>query len=145
MRILMRKLTLLILCALCSAVAGAQDIGTPDDYRLASGDKVRITVYGHEDLSGEFEVDSTGQLSLPLIQDIDAANKTLNQLELDIEDALRPDYLKNPRLSVEILSYRPFYIVGEVNDPGSYPYVSGMSVINPCPPCCTAASAICVE
>jgi polysaccharide export outer membrane protein len=102
----------------------------PDDYRLATGDRLRVSVYGHDDLSGEFEVDGRGQLSLPLIQDIDAANKTLNELEADITDELQPDYLKNPRVSVEILSYRPFYIVGEVNDPGSYPFVSGMTVIN---------------
>jgi protein involved in polysaccharide export with SLBB domain len=101
-----------------------------DDYRLATGDRLRVSVYGHDDLSGEFEVDGKGQLSLPLIQDIDAANKTLNELEADITDELQPDYLKNPRVSVEILSYRPFYIVGEVNDPGSYPFVSGMTVIN---------------
>ena len=67
---------------------------------------------------------------MPLIQDIDAVNKTLNELEIDITNELQPDYLKNPRVSVEILSYRPFYIVGEVNDPGSYPFVSGMTVIN---------------
>jgi protein involved in polysaccharide export with SLBB domain len=102
----------------------------PDDYRLAAGDQLRVSVYGHDDLSGEFEVDGKGQLSLPLIQDIDAANKTLNELEADITDELQPDYLKNPRVSVEILSYRPFYIVGEVNSPGSYPFVSGMTVIN---------------
>jgi protein involved in polysaccharide export with SLBB domain len=102
----------------------------PDDYRLAAGDRLRVSVYGHDDLSGEFEVDGKGQLSLPLIQDIDAVNKTLNELEVDIKNRLQPDYLKNPRVSVEILSYRPFYIVGEVNDPGSYPFVSGMTVIN---------------
>ena len=112
------------------AVVAEEAAAIPDDYRLAAGDQLRVSVYGHDDLSGEFEVDGKGQLSLPLIQDIDAANKTLNELEADITDALQPDYLKNPRVSVEILSYRPFYIVGEVNAPGSYPFVSGMTVIN---------------
>jgi polysaccharide export outer membrane protein len=110
--------------------ASAQDLAVDNDYRLAAGDRVRITVYGHEDLSGEFEVDGTGQLSLPLVQDVDAVDKTLNELERDIENALKPDYLRNPRVSVEILNYRPFYIMGEVKTPGSYPYVSGMTVIN---------------
>jgi len=125
-----------IICAVVWGLAGAgvtvaQELApVPDDYRLAAGDQLRVSVYGHDDLSGEFEVDGNGQLSLPLIQDIVAANKTLNELELDIANALQPDYLKNPRVSVEILSYRPFYIVGEVNEPGSYPYVSGMTVIN---------------
>jgi len=111
-------------------VVAEEASGLPDDYRLATGDRLRVSVYGHDDLSGEFEVDGRGQLSLPLIQDIDAANKTLNELEADITDELQPDYLKSPRVSVEIISYRPFYIVGEVNDPGSYPFVSGMTVIN---------------
>jgi len=111
-------------------VLAEEAAAVPDDYRLAAGDQLRVSVYGHDDLSGEFVVDGKGQLSLPLIQDIDAANKTLNELEADITDKLQPDYLKNPRVSVEVLSYRPFYIVGEVNDPGSYPYVSGMTVIN---------------
>ena len=112
------------------AVAAEEAASVPDDYRLATGDRLRVSVYGHDDLSGEFEVDGNGQLSLPLIQDMDAANKTLNELEADITNELQPDYLKNPRVSVEVLSYRPFYIVGEVNEPGSYPYVSGMTVIN---------------
>ena len=101
-----------------------------DGYRVAAGDMLRVSVYGHPDLSGEFRVDGSGQLSLPLIQDVEAQNKTLNQLEADITAKLQPDYLKSPRVSVEIMNYRPFYIVGEVNDPGSYPYVSGMTVIN---------------
>ena len=101
-----------------------------DGYRVAAGDMLRVSVYGHPDLSGEFRVDGSGQLSLPLIQDVEAQNKTLNELEADITAKLQPDYLKSPRVSVEILNYRPFYIVGEVNDPGSYPYVSGMTVIN---------------
>jgi protein involved in polysaccharide export with SLBB domain len=112
------------------AVAAEEASAISDDYRLAAGDQLRVSVYGHDDLSGEFEVDGKGQLSLPLIQDIDAANKTLNELEADITDELQPDYLKNPRVSVEVISYRPFYIVGEVNAPGSYPFVSGMTVIN---------------
>jgi protein involved in polysaccharide export with SLBB domain len=113
-----------------TAAVWAQESSVPTDYRLAAGDRLRVSVYGHEDLSGDFEVDGAGQLSLPLIQDIDAANKTLNELEKDITNALMPDFLKNPRVSVEILNYRPFYIVGEVNAPGSYAYVSGMTVIN---------------
>jgi polysaccharide export outer membrane protein len=100
------------------------------EYRLGSGDRVRVTVFGHEDLSGELEVDGAGQLSLPLVQQVRAAGLTVNELEEAIRDALKPDYLKNPRVSVEVLNYRPFYILGEVKNPGSYPYVNGMTVIN---------------
>jgi len=110
------------------AAGDEQTTGTV--YRLSPGDTLRITVYGHEDLSGEFEVDATGRVSLPLIGDIAAANTTVNELEHAVIDALRPDYLKNPRVSVELADYRPFYIFGEVKSPGSYPYSSGMTVIS---------------
>jgi len=111
-------------------LAAAEDMVVADDYRLAAGDRVRVSIYGHEDLSGEFEVDGTGQLSLPLIMNVIAGGLTRKELEADITAKLQPDFLKNPRVSVEILNYRPFYIVGEVNKPGSYGYVSGMKVIN---------------
>ena len=99
-------------------------------YRLDAGDRVKVTVFGHEDLSGDFEVDGAGRLSLPLIQHVQAAGSTLAELEEAITNKLKPDFLKNPRVSVEVLNYRPFYILGEVKNPGSYPYVNGMTVIN---------------
>ena len=97
---------------------------------MATGDTVRVTVYGHEDLSGEFEVDGAGRISLPLIRDVVAAGRSLQELEEIITAELSPDYLKQPRVSAEVLNYRPFYIIGEVGEPGSYPYVNGMTVIN---------------
>jgi polysaccharide export outer membrane protein len=100
------------------------------DYKLGSGDKVRVTVFGHEDLSGEFEVDGSGHISLPLIRDMTAKGLTVKQLEQTIIDRLKPDYLKDPSVSVDVLNYRPFYIYGEVNNPGSYAYVNGMTVVN---------------
>ena len=100
------------------------------DYRLAAGDEVRVTVYGHEDLSGEFEVDANGRISLPLVGAVEASGTTTSELNARITDALKPDYLKNPQVSTEVLSYRPLYILGEVAEPGSYPYVKGMTVIN---------------
>jgi len=99
-------------------------------YRLAVGDELRVTVYGHEDLSGEFDIDATGSVSLPLIGDVHAAGLTTTELEDTITALLQPDYLKNPRVSAELISYRPFYIFGEVKLPGSYPYTNGMTVIS---------------
>jgi polysaccharide export outer membrane protein len=99
-------------------------------YKLASGDRVAITVFGHEDLSGEFEINGAGMISMPLISDVDAAGLTVNELEVAIVDALQPDYLINPIVSAEILTFRPIYIIGEVINPGSYPYTNGMTVIN---------------
>lgn len=114
-----------------SLQAQAPDNGAVEvAYRLSIGDKLRITVYGHEDLSGEFDVDATGNLSLPLIGDVRATGLTANELEAEITNLLRPDYLKNPRVSAELLNYRPFYIFGEVKTPGSFPYANGMTVIS---------------
>jgi len=123
--------TVLILCSVFACFIAASPVSADDAGGfLSSGDTLRITVYGHEDLSGEFEVDAIGRVSLPLIGDVEAAGKTVNELKNVVIDALRPDYLKNPRVSIEIADYRPFYIFGEVKSPGSYPYASGMTVIS---------------
>jgi protein involved in polysaccharide export with SLBB domain len=100
------------------------------DYKLGNGDKVRITVFGQPDLTGEYYVDGTGMLAFPLIGQIRAGGLTANEFERALVAKLKPDYLKNPNVSAVVLTYRPFYIVGEVKAPGSYAYVSGMSVIN---------------
>lgn len=99
-------------------------------YRLGPGDQLRVTVFGHEDLSGEFEVDGSGNISMPLINNVVAEGKTPDELEQAIVAELSPDYLRDPRVSVDVVNYRPFYIFGEVNAPGSYPYVNGMTVLN---------------
>jgi polysaccharide export outer membrane protein len=101
-----------------------------DPYILGSGDKLRITVFGNEDVSGDVEVDPSGQISLPLIQKVPASGKTVAQLQDDIFARLSPDYIKNPKITIEILTYRPFYIYGEVQRPGSYPYAAGLTVVN---------------
>lgn len=99
-------------------------------YTLGAGDKIKITVFGQPDLSGEFDVDSTGNISLPLINVVPAQGKTVRELEASIAQRLSPDYVRDPNITVEVLNYRPFYIFGEVNQPGSYAYVNGMTVLN---------------
>lgn len=101
-----------------------------NSYTLGPGDRLRLTVFGHEDLSGEFDVDGTGTIAPPLVGNIRAQGLTVRQVEKTIGDRLSPDYLRNPSVSVEVMTYRPFYIFGEVNTPGSYPYVNGMTVLN---------------
>ena len=123
---LIRFWAIVLICLLGSSPAVSQDY----EYSLGTGDFLRVTVFGHEDLSGEFEVDSAGRISLPLIGDLLVVNRSLDNVEQLIVSALKPDYLKNPQISVEIIGYRPFYIIGEVANPGSYPYVGGMRVIN---------------
>ena len=126
-----------------TAAVRAQDAGSavalPSDadaasiigrYQLGSGDQIRVTVYGEEDLSGEFEIDGSGTIGLPLIGSVTIGGKNLSVAQGLIADQLADGFLVSPRVSIEVLNYRPFYILGEVKSPGSYPYVSGMSVLN---------------
>lgn len=103
---------------------------TPQEYRLGPGDQVHVVVFNQQSLTGDYQVDGSGKLAFPLIGTVQAGGKTANQVEKEIADKLSPDYLRDPNITVEVLKYRPFYIVGEVKNPGSYPYVDGMSVIN---------------
>lgn len=100
-----------------------------DDYTLGTGDRLRVTVFGHQDLSGEFQVDSSGRVTLPLIGDLPVIRRTLQDVEDQIIAKLKPNYLRNPQVSVEIISYRNIYVLGEVAKPGPYPYVGRMTVI----------------
>jgi polysaccharide export outer membrane protein len=107
------------------AAAVCQD----DAYRLGTGDGLRITVFGQEDLSREVEVDSAGRITLPLIGDFLVVGRTLKDVEKMMVEALTPDYFRNPVVSVEVIEYRDFFILGEVANPGPYPYVGKMTVI----------------
>ncbi|MBO9557450.1 MAG: polysaccharide export protein [Caulobacter sp.] len=100
------------------------------DYKLGSGDKVRLTVYGEPSLSGEFFVSSSGMTSLPLIGDVKAAGLTVREFQDAVQKALSDGYLRDPRVAAEVLNFRPFYILGEVMKPGTYPYTSGLTVLN---------------
>ena len=98
------------------------------NYRLGAGDKMKITVYGEQDLSGEFLVTANGHVQFPLLGEIQAADLTAQELAKSLTAALGAKYLRDPRVSIEIQNYRPFYIIGEVNKPGEYPYESGLSL-----------------
>jgi polysaccharide export outer membrane protein len=102
----------------------------PGEYKLGTGDKLRIIVFGEMDLSGEYTVDSIGFIRLPLVGEVTAAGNTVAEIERQIVSVLREGYLRDPRVSVEVLTFRPFYIIGEVMMPGQYPYTSDMSVLN---------------
>jgi polysaccharide export outer membrane protein len=100
-------------------------------YRLGAGDKLRVTVFNEDDLSGEFQVDGGGYVRLPLIGQVKAAGLTTYDLEGNVEAALdKGAYLINPRVNIEVTTYRPYYILGQVNKPGEYPYVNAMSALN---------------
>ena len=91
---------------------------------------MRITIFDEPDLSGEFELDGGGVFSLPLLGPVTAADLSPRDLEQRLEAMLGDGWLIRPRAAVEVLSYRPFYIMGEVNQPGSYPYRAGLTVLN---------------
>ena len=99
-------------------------------YKLGPNDRVRIIVFGQPTLTGEFSVDGNGVLSYPLIGNIPAGGMTTAGLQQTITHKLDPDYLVNPSVSVEVVARRPFYVVGEVQKPGNYPYVTDMTVLN---------------
>jgi protein involved in polysaccharide export with SLBB domain len=134
---------LLMMLALAStaradgAGVGAGGVG-PDDgqpghfeYRLGSGDKLRVIVFGEESLSGEFLVPGgDGAISFPLVGDVKAAGLTVTELKTQLEAKLRDGFLKDPHVSIEVLNYRPYYILGEVTKPGEYPYIVGLTVLN---------------
>ena len=100
------------------------------NYQLGPGDKVRVMVYGEADLSGEFFVSQQGVIAYPLIGEVPAAGRTLSQFQQDVADKLKQGFIKDPKVSAEVLNYRPFYILGEVMRPGTYPYSADMTVMN---------------
>uniref|UniRef100_B0T455 Polysaccharide export protein n=1 Tax=Caulobacter sp. (strain K31) TaxID=366602 RepID=B0T455_CAUSK len=112
------------------ATATATAAPTADvDYRLGPGDKLRMIVFGEENLTGEYVVSAEGRLALPLIGEIMAKDISVGQLRQIVEEKYKQGYLKEPSISLEVLTYRPFYILGEVNKPGEYPYTSGLTVM----------------
>jgi protein involved in polysaccharide export with SLBB domain len=118
-----------------AATAGAAGGNAPLEdiasYKLGPGDALRVTVFRHEDLSGEFRLDGEGNFAMPLVGEIRGGGRNARQVENEVELALKSGgYLVDPQVSIEVLNYRPFYIIGEVNSPGSFEYVNGMTVIN---------------
>ena len=107
------------------AAAGTND----DNYKLGTGDKLKVTVYGEDDLSGEVIVDGAGQVQLPLVGQVNAGGLTVHQFVAEVTNFLGSKYLRDPKVSVSIENYRPFYIMGEVNKPGEYPYENNLNVL----------------
>ena len=99
-------------------------------YVLGPNDRVRLKVYGEADITGEYEVDNNGNVSIPLAGHIRAAGLTTRQLERSIASALSKGIVRDPRVNVEIALYRPYYILGEVKKGGEYPYRLGLTVMD---------------
>lgn len=100
-------------------------------YVLEPGNRVRIIVFNEQNLSGEFQIDTSGNLSMPLIGTVAAAGVTSPVLVERIQQVLtRSNYLRDPKVAVEIVSYRPFYVLGEVKQPGEFSFTLGMTVLS---------------
>jgi polysaccharide export outer membrane protein len=96
-------------------------------YRLDAGDKLRVVIYGQEGLTNTYAIDAGGSITMPLIGSVPARGRTPAGLASEITAKLRNGYIRDPSVAVEIESYRPFFILGEVAAPGQYPYVPNMS------------------
>lgn len=123
-----------VLLLLLSGLTHAQDTPAADadsvtGYQLGPRDRISVTVFNHPDLSGEYVLDGDGRFSMPLIGVVDAAGKTPVELEEVLVNRFRPDYLVNPRISIEVRNYRPYYLIGEVQKTGSFPYVAGITYL----------------
>lgn len=101
-----------------------------NEYRLGTGDQIKVTVFGEANLSGNFEVDGQGAIVMSLINSVPVRNLTLREVEDAIETKLRDGIMREPQVSVEMTKGRPFYIRGEVNRPGQYDFSPGLSVLN---------------
>jgi protein involved in polysaccharide export with SLBB domain len=99
-------------------------------YILGPTDRVRLKVYGEPDITGEYEVDANGNVSIPLAGQVKAGGLTTKQLERNITAALAKGIVRDPRVNVEMVAYRPFYILGEVKKSGEYPYRVGLTVLD---------------
>jgi protein involved in polysaccharide export with SLBB domain len=110
------------------AAAGGGSPG--DSNKLGPNDRLRITVFGQPTLTGEYTLDGNGVLAFPLIGNVPANGVTTSQLQQAIAAKLKPDYMVNPNVSAEVITRRPFYVIGEVQKPGNYAYVSDMTAVN---------------
>lgn len=95
-------------------------------HRLGPGDKLKVTVFGEPDLSGQFEVNARGNVPIPLVGDVRATGLSQAEFREAVRRHLAGGYLRDPKVSIEILSYRPFYVHGEVKSGGEYAYRSGL-------------------
>lgn len=128
------RLTLFLLFILSLTACGAPptnvaftgSVSAP--YTLASGDRLRIIVFGQESLSNIYAVDGAGRITMPLIGNVSVAGSTTQNVARGIEAQLRNGYIREPKVTVEVEAYRPFFILGEVTAAGQFPFVNGMTV-----------------
>ena len=144
LRILLLFGMALVFCDCLSGCASVDSLGaaTPAEQQalisaaattspvLQPGEKIKVTVFGEDRLTGEYEIDPAGDVSLPLAGTVRAAGLSDVQLETALVKKFKSEYLRDPKVTVEVSSFRPFYILGEVEKPGEYPYKGGLNVMS---------------
>jgi polysaccharide biosynthesis/export protein len=110
------------------AYAEAAPVQYDAAYHLDAGDRLRVVVYGQEGLTNTYAIDAGGSITMPLIGSAPARGRTPAGLAAEISARLRGGFIRDPSVAVEVESYRPFFILGEVAAPGQYPYVPNMTV-----------------
>ncbi len=129
-----RRATLLVMLGAvslsgCAAVTARIDDGfSPRDYRLATDDRVRLIVFGQDDLSNLYTVDGAGKITVPLIGPVEVEGLTTQQAAQRVTARLAEGFIREPKVTIEVDTYRPFYVMGEVGNAGQFPYVVGMTV-----------------
>jgi polysaccharide export outer membrane protein len=111
-----------------NAETPAAPANTPGTYRLSPGDKLKVIVFNEQDLTGEFQVNERGNIAFPLVGEVQAASSTPDEFQQRLTARLRGKYVKNPRVTIEMMSYRPVNVLGEVRNAGQYPYRPGLTV-----------------
>ena len=122
------KKVVIILLALLAPVLSLAQTSQLNQYKLGSGDLVKINVYGQEDLTLESRLTDIGVINYPYLGEIKLIGMTVGELENYIYTGLKGDYLVEPSVSVSILEYRPFFINGEVEKPGGYAFQPGLTI-----------------
>ena len=98
--------------------------------RIQTGDRIKVTVYGEDSLNGVYDVDPSGNVTVPLAGTIRAAGRTKGELQREIAAKYKSGYLQDPKVTVDVVAFRPFYLMGEVEHPGEFPYRSDLNVLS---------------
>lgn len=116
-------------CGTSSAVTDGNTAGLSGSsaHQLAPGDKLKISVFNEPDLTGDFAIDENGNIAFPLVGELKAAGLNVDEFKANLVERLQGDFVRNPRVNVDVLNYRPINIIGEVKNAGQYPYRPGMT------------------
>lgn len=131
MRVTIAAALLSLICAGCTASSNLPSLSVNSEtvsYKLGNGDQLKVTVYGEERLTGQFPVNGQGMVAFPLVGDVQAGGLTLSQFQQALAAALADGFVNNPSVTVEVANFRPYYILGEINKPGEYPYADELTV-----------------